>query len=285
MAVAFGGCLGDAGGETPDGRTTESATGTDSPTSESPTDVPGTPPETMAFGERFTVDDGWSVGLYEARVRRMVATDDGVRVPDGVQFLVATVVVSRGESAGDRDVETNTPSPVPDPGGLDLAIEVDGQSNPAGSPTLVARQPFDDGLVRVAFPVPTDQSSGSISVVLTHSGRRAVWAVPEPVVALFDDVPRFTVATFEGPDAVAADAENVEVRLRVENVGDRDGVFTARLDSDGRYQELFDLPVARGGSSNWSQHVPVTPRDPHELVLEVGDREHTHEIELQGSSE
>lgn len=242
------GCLsGDPAG---DGRT--------SPTGPTPTEA------TLALGEPYEHDDGWSLTLADADVHRIALRRgthvDPVGFPDG-QYLRYRVAAD-GDANGPA-----TGGVLPDPARLEVTLD--------GRDATPDRRGFWSE--PVAGPDSTEGSM--VTPVRTASAERATirwrrpagaveWRLPAAVRRAIAHAPDFEVRGFQVPGSVAP-GSTFGVTLTVANVGDRDGRFLAELGAT----TISDTPELRVGvpAGETVEHVerldPYVPGDADELIL------------------
>ena len=210
--VPTAGCVADTSRTGDESTRTDESTHTDGNTLTDETDTP-TPtdsgPRRLAPGASTTVAGGVSLTIADPRVRRSVVTRQSsffaVRRESGVQFVVVDV-------AGDTNFEPSS-----------FVLERDGtiQSPPQVQQSVRSTTRSCSGTC-IGIPVDAEAAASAAVAYRPDGVVRGVWELDDSTVAAFPRVPDVRLR-----DAVVTDESgDVGVELTVDNVGERDGVFS-----------------------------------------------------------
>lgn len=191
-------------------------------------------PTSLAIGESVEVD-GMTLAAENPRVRKQVVwqgqAHDRLRTHDG-QYLLVDV---RGWQRPGPPTETPPPPP-PEPfEPLDVVLdgrpqqaervwelaEVPPGQTPGESETYQRHPREGEYVPGVAVPIPVAEPA-SATVRWVGDDRTVDWQLRDDILETMAQVPQFKLRSLEGR---AVDADTVEVRVRVANSGDRDGVW------------------------------------------------------------
>lgn len=204
-----------------------------------------TSPASLAPGERYTTDEGFTVTVDAVAVHLAVVefgtVHDNPLYRTDAQFVVADVTVD-----GDDP---------PDP--VDLPVFLATDTLEEQSRRYVAAASNDDGRQRFGYPVPTSNAPESGDIVWTRPEARDVrWELSAETLSAIARAPAFEVKAF-GAETVSG--EEVELSLTVENVGERDGRFLAEAGDAGLSdQPEIEVPVPEGETVTATRRVSAS---------------------------
>ena len=226
---------------------------------DSSVEVRATEDVTLAGGESTMVvfDETFeSAGTYEISVSGEHAGTLTVEEPTPAEFETSDVTL--GEN------------PIEEGDSVDVEATVENVGDESGEHTATL---YVDGEERATETIELE-GGASTSVTFTEMfetvGEYEVTVDDAPAVTLTVEQP----ATFEVGEAsldetTITEGESVEVAADVENVGDRDGTFTAELVVDGAVVDTQDVHVEAGSAETVS--FVESFADPGEYEIEVND--------------
>lgn len=254
----------------------QSTLNTETATEETPTtsSVTGSPitsnrPASLLPGETYETENDWSVaietvGVYVS-INKFGTVHPDPYYADDAQFVVADAVVS-GSNA-------------PDPANLNLFVQTDSLDR-SGVTYVAAESNQDDVRQRFGFTVPVSPAPNEGAIVWSRDSERSVrWTLPADVLTAIVEPAEFELHAF---DAVDVSGEEVEVLLKVENVGKSDGRFLAEAGNAALSdQPEIAIEVPRGETVATTRQVNARFRDEDEMTVVLRWRDTVLERTIQ----
>lgn len=234
-AVGTTGTVFIASGCLANGETTDTPTGTETPTAPTASDASTTSggrDRRVSMGQTVTVE-GTAITVENPRVRKGVIVEGMAHtrvVASAGQFVVVDV-----------SVDGEQPDEMAD---LDLWSSVDGDKLSGSDPLwpLVGESPA------YGFSFPAENHDGA-AILHTGESSRTAWSLPATVRDALAREPRFSVTE---TDVLNRDGQ-LRLSMTVSNDGERDGTFRARVSQEGfSGGSIVEFPVAAGESRTYT---------------------------------